>query len=101
MEAESSARTAHGSVAYMIPRLAQEYRTLVSNLAQTLTVVSVPRARAELRKLVGELRVETTEDAVEIWSAQTAEQALIRLAGGSQQKILVAGVGFEPTTFGL
>ena len=85
----------------MIPRLAEEYRALIADLAQTLTGVSVPRARAELRKLIGELRVETTEDAVELWSTETAQQALMRLAGGPQQKNLVAGVGFEPTTFGL
>jgi hypothetical protein len=29
--------------------------------------------------------VETTEKGVELWSTQTAEQALLRLAGGSQQ----------------
>jgi hypothetical protein len=74
---------------------------LLRDLARTLANVSVPRARAELRKLVGELQVRTTEDAVELWSAHTAEQALMRLAGGSRQKSLVAGVGFEPTTFGL
>jgi hypothetical protein len=77
LEAEATT-PARGSVAFMIPRLAQEYRALVADLAQTLTGVSVPRARAEVRKLVGELRVETTENAVEIWSGQTAEQALMR-----------------------
>lgn len=38
-------------------------------------------------------RVERTQDAVELWSTQTAEQALMRPAAGSQQKILVAGGG--------
>ena len=100
LEREASA-PARGSVAYMIPRFAEDYRALVADLAKTLTNVSVPRARAEIRKLVGEVRVETTEDAIELWSTQTAEQALMRVAGGRQQINLVAGVGFEPTTFGL
>jgi site-specific DNA recombinase len=100
LEAEVSAPP-RGSVVEMIPRLAGEYRSMVADLANTLTGVSVPRARAEVRKLVGEIRVEETEDAVELWKTQTAEQALVRLAGGSQQICLVAGVGFEPTTFGL
>ncbi len=67
----------------MIPRLAEEYRALIGDLVQTLTGVSVPRARAELRKLLGE----TTEDAVELWSTETAQQALMRLAGGLSKKI--------------
>jgi DNA invertase Pin-like site-specific DNA recombinase len=84
LEAEAL-RPALGSVAHEISGLARDYRALVADLAQTLTGVNVARARAELRKLVGELRVETTEEAVELWSTHTPEQALMRLAGGSQQ----------------
>jgi hypothetical protein len=51
-------------------------------LANTLTGAT---ARAQLRKLVGELRVQTKDGAVEVWSTQIAEQALVRLAGGFQQ----------------
>jgi hypothetical protein len=50
---------------YAIPRLASEYRAMVADLAKSLTAVSVPRVRAELRKLIGELRIEETEDRVE------------------------------------
>ena len=46
------------------------YRALIKILH------SVPRARAALGKLLGELQVETTEDAVELWSKETAQQAL-------------------------
>ena len=74
--------------------LAGEYRAKVADLATALTGVSVPRARAELRKLVGEVRVEETEEAVTLWAAHSAEQALMRVAGGSQQIRVVAGVGF-------
>ena len=93
LEREAST-PARGPIAYMIPRFAEDYRALVADLAQTLTNVSVPRARAEIRKLVGELRVETTEEAIELWSTQTAEQALMRVAGGRQRINLVAGAGF-------
>jgi hypothetical protein len=38
---------------------------MVADLAKSLTAVSVPRVRAELRKLIRELRIEETEDRVE------------------------------------
>ena len=85
----------------MIPRLASEYRAMVSNLATTLTNVNVSRARAELRKLVGEIEVRESPETVELWSMQSPEQALLRGAGVPQKICVVAGVGFEPTTFGL
>ena len=55
----------------MIPRFAQEYRAMVADLARTLTEVNIQRARAEVRKLVGENPG--------------------GVAGGSQQKNVVAG----------
>ena len=64
---------------------------MVADLARTLTEVNIRRARAEVRKLVGEIRVEATEETIELWSAQSADQALGGVAGGSQQKNVVAG----------
>jgi len=58
---------------------------MVADLARTLTEVNIQRARAEVRKLVGEIRVEATEETIELGSAQSADQALARVAGGSQQ----------------
>ncbi len=98
----TNARPARNSVEHMIPRLADEYRALIADLAQGLTEISVPRARAELRKLIGEIRVDATEDGVEFRSEHGVEAALMKAAGGGHQQIcVVAGVGFEPTTFGL
>jgi hypothetical protein len=66
--------------------VASEYRAMVADLASTLTGVSVRRARAEIRNLAGgEKRVEETKHGVELWSPQTAGQALMRVAGGPQQ----------------
>jgi hypothetical protein len=83
-----TARSVRGSVAYVVPHLAAEYRSMVADLAKSLTGISVPRARAELRKLIGELRLEVTEEAVEFWSTQSAEAALLRVAGAPQQMCL-------------
>jgi hypothetical protein len=94
LEAEA-ATPGLGSTAYMIPCFAREYRALVTDLAHTLQGVTVARTRAELRKVVGEFRVETTDEAIELWSTQTAEQVPMRIASGSQQQILVAGARYQ------
>ena len=52
-----------------------------------------PRA-TEIRKLVGELLVQETEDRVEIWAAHCPEAALLKVAGASEQICVVAGVRF-------
>jgi len=77
----------------MIPRFAQEYRAMVADLARTLTEVNIQRAQADVRKLVGEIRVEATEETIGLWSAQSADPALARVAGGSQPKDVVVGGG--------
>lgn len=41
--------------------------------------------RAELRKAVGELRVEAAEDRVEIWSSHSLGAALSKVAGALEQ----------------
>ncbi len=45
----------------------------------------------------------SVDETVELQSENGVEAALLKAAGGGpqQQKLLVAGVGFEPTTFGL
>jgi len=64
----------------LIPRLADEYRSLVNDLATTLTSVNVTRARAEIRKLVGEIQVEATPDEIRLHASQGLEAALLRAA---------------------
>ncbi len=38
-----------------MPRIVDEYRELVDDLAESLALVNIDRARAELRKLVGKI----------------------------------------------
>ena len=78
-----------------------EYRAMLTDLPAALAEVSVPRARAAIRSLTDVLRVEEKDDRVEIWSTRSPEAALLKVAGGPEQICVVAGVGFEPTTFGL
>ena len=61
-----------------------EYRELVGNLANGLIEVSVPRARAELRNLLGKVRVDETPEALEFWSEHGAEAALLQAAGSDK-----------------
>jgi hypothetical protein len=86
-----------------LPRLADECRALVTDLEGALsTSENLSRARAEIRKLVGEIRITPKEG--EIWfeyEEGRPEAALLSAAGLRQQLNMVAGVGFEPTTFGL
>ena len=77
------------------------FRAIVAKLGQ-LARRDVTRARTELRNLVGEITMRS-EDGVliaEISKARVAG-ALLSAAGERQQVVMVAGVGFEPTTFGL
>ena len=88
------------------PRLADHYRELVESLEQNLTSrPSIPRARAELRKLLGgKIRIVTTPDVVRFETEKgRAEAAFLSAAGlGTHCAVeVVAGAGFEPATFGL
>lgn len=69
----------------MIPGLASEYRAMIADLANSLTNVSVPRARAELRKLVGEIQVKETEDEIQLCSSQSPEEALFGSSEGQSK----------------
>ncbi len=84
-----------------MPRLVDEYRELVNNLADTLSNVNVNRARAEIRKLVGDIRVETTPEEIRLMSSEGAFETALLKSTGQNQVMLVAGAGFEPATFGL
>ena len=97
----ASSRSRSGSVEKIMPRLVDEYRELVDDLATSLTSVNVSRARAEMRKLVGDIQVETTPNEIRLLSREgLVETALLR-AAGQNQVMPVAGAGFEPATFGL
>jgi hypothetical protein len=71
-------------------------------LPETLAKADVERSRAHLRELMGMIEVEADAREIRFRAASGAvEGGLQRLAGTGQQISLVAGVGFEPTTFGL
>ena len=97
----ASSRSHSGSVEKIMPRLVDEYRELVDDLATSLTSVNVSRARAEMRKLVGDIQVEATPDEIRLLSKEGSFETALLRATGQHQVMLVAGVGFEPTTFGL
>jgi site-specific DNA recombinase len=99
--------------AQMIPKLADEYRAWVSELETILSpdglkhgLVSdrdIARARAQLKKrLGGNIIVTEASDEIRFETeASTGEMALRMTGNGHAQVFMVAGAGFEPTTFGL
>ena len=59
----------------------------------------LPVARDALRTALGNVPLENDEDGISAVFEDTADRLLLRAVGG--ERGLVAGVGFEPTTFGL
>jgi site-specific DNA recombinase len=85
----------------LTPRLTDRLVRLAESLPAMLKGVDRERSREELRSLIGVLEVEADEHEVRFLTKKGAlEGAFLRLAG-NQHTSLVAGVGFEPTTFGL
>ena len=94
-------------VAEMLPRAMDTYRELVEDLGAA-TQREVARARSQIKHMLGgEVRLVPAEDRSHLVAELAGDYAgLLRLAGGKAvaglSKInVVAGVGFEPTTFGL
>jgi hypothetical protein len=67
----------------LLPRLVDEYRALVDDLAASLASVKIDRARAEMRKLGGgEIQVNATADEIRLEAKQgVIDAALLRAAG--------------------
>jgi site-specific DNA recombinase len=81
-----------------IPNIEKLYRDLVADLGFALSEDRV-QAREILQKMLGRIKL-VKQDEGEIWAEITTNpQFLSETAGLSP--ILVAGAGFEPTTFGL
>ena len=104
------------TVARMLPKLAQSYRQLVANLAEELPDRDVPRARAELCRLFGgpiSVRPAANGDFLEARVPNENRLLELAVANGSPMTkavadsatasviCVVAGEGFEPSTFGL
>jgi hypothetical protein len=85
-----------------LPGLADRYERIVSEAERAL-LVDVERARESLRGFIGDVRMIPGERQGElIAEARIDGAALIRRCLNSKGNIsVVAGVGFEPTTFGL
>lgn len=85
----------------LLPRAAGQYRALLKNLRDTLQRDSA-QARQCLKTLVGDIRL-LPQGKVLFAELQRSVDGLISLAarGGPLNIRLVAGVGFEPTTFRL
>lgn len=80
-----------GHAVQIIPRLREIWRQQVAKLEQ---IEDVPAAREALKSLLGEEIRLVPEDGILVAEMQTG-------AFGACQINLVAGAGFEPTTFGL
>ena len=97
----TSSQPQMGSVQKMMPRIVDQYRELVDDLAESLASVNIDRARAEMRKLVGDIQVNATPDEIRLEAREGAVEATLLRAAGERQVFMVAGAGFEPATFGL
>ena len=104
---EAKAAEPSAKVTRMLPRIAEQYRAMVDDFANVETK-DVARARIEIRRLLGdEIRVRPSEDGTHLEAAVPEfPDKLIELAVGNGRKInelenMVAGIGFEPMTFGL
>jgi len=81
-------------VQHIMPRLVDEYRALVDDLAESLRSVNVDRARAEIRKLIGDIRVNSTPDEIRLETREGAVETALLRAAGERQVFMVAGARF-------
>ena len=91
----------------MVPRIAESYRALVADLGNA-ALHDVGRARAELRRLLGsEIRLLPSEDRTFLEAegpevgTRLVELAVANGLNFKEKNKVVAGEGFEPSTFGL
>lgn len=87
----TSSQPPRGSVQQMMPRIVDQYRELVDDLAGSLASVNIDRARAEIRKLVGDIQVNATPDEIRLESREGAVEAALLRAAGERQVFMVAG----------
>jgi DNA invertase Pin-like site-specific DNA recombinase len=69
----------------LLPGLEADYRRLVGDLATSIASVNVEKARSELRRRLGAVRVDEKEDRIDFVSTLSPEAALLRIAGASEQ----------------
>ena len=78
----------------MMPGIVDQYRELVDDLAESLASVNIDRARAEIRKLVGEIQVNATSEEIRLESSNGAIEAALLRAAGERQVFMVAGARY-------
>lgn len=81
----------------LVPAALDKYRGLINRLEAE---VQDPEATEALKEILGEVLLKPVPEERKI-EAQTACDLLKIASAGRMQTTLVAGVGFEPTTFGL
>jgi site-specific DNA recombinase len=86
---------------FQTPSIVDRYLAAVRRLPETLTKGDVERSRAHLREIMGMIEVEADEREVRFRAESGAVEGGLQRLAGTGQISLVAGVGFEPTTFGL
>ncbi len=90
----------------MLPKVVETYRAMIANLEEVARR-DVAKARASLRALLGDAIVLRASDSGDYLEAVVADgrEGLLALAANSlnfkEKYLLVAGEGFEPSTFGL
>ncbi|MDA2911731.1 recombinase family protein [Nitrospiraceae bacterium AH_259_D15_M11_P09] len=90
-----------GKVTTFLPRAAERYRALVANLAN-LPERQIATARQQIRDLLGGgIKLVPTTDGYLEAELVGDYAGLLKLAAGTKLNYMVAGEGFEPSTFGL
>jgi site-specific DNA recombinase len=102
---DASAQSPKVRIERLIPRLADRWRQFVANFEKRIRPEDIPAFRQEIARFIGPIRVRATREEILLETQEGhAEIAFLRAAGFNntdQQISVVAGVGFEPTTFGL
>ncbi len=90
-----------GKLLHFLPNAAERYRKLVENLGN-LPERHIAEARQQIKELVaGEIKLIPTAEGYLDAEMRGCYPALLKLAVGMKLKNVVAGEGFEPSTFGL
>ncbi len=84
-------------VADLLPHLTDSYRELVEDL-ENVPPRQVAKARASLKQLLGDVRLVPENDGLIAEISLDSHRLWSKITGVNN---MVAGVGFEPTTFGL
>ncbi|WP_311735648.1 recombinase family protein [Paraburkholderia sp. HC6.4b] len=80
--------------------IAQRAKARTTELREALSGESVDEARQIIATLMGPIEIQKRDGGYFASYEDVSEQLLV-CAAGNQSRIVVAGVGFEPTTFGL